>query len=62
MTLEQATFGLSLIVIAMQGISLYTQAKLKVWALERFVSKTDFLDTLNMWSRADRADKERGHA
>ena len=61
MTLEQATFGVSIVVLVMQGMSMYTVAKIKVWAMERFVSKSDFLETLHFWSKTDRP-KEGSHA
>lgn len=62
MTWEQMTFGVSILVLAMQGVSMYTTARLKVWALERFVSKTDFLETLNLWSRTEDRPKAKSHA
>lgn len=42
MSWEAATFGMTALVLVMQGISLYTQAKIKLWALEKFVTKDDF--------------------
>lgn len=53
MTWEAATFGISIIVLAMQGAQLYTSAKLKLWALEKFVTKSDFLDSIQLWGGCD---------
>ena len=51
MTWEQATFYLSAVVLVMQAVNLYTTAKVKLWAVEKFVTKGDFLSTLDMWSK-----------
>jgi hypothetical protein len=61
MTIEQATFAISIIVLVMQGVSLYTSARIKVWVLERFVSKADFLETLTLWSNQDQKQNSRSN-
>lgn len=49
MNWEIAGTGLSAIVIILQAVSLYTQSQIKVWSLQTFISKKDFLDTLALW-------------
>jgi hypothetical protein len=50
---EKASFFLGLIVLVLQAWNLYISTSLKLWALEKFVTKTDFLDTLQMWHKSD---------
>jgi len=53
MNWEAATFALTAIVLVLQGIAVYTTSQIKVWSLEKFVSKKDFLETLHLWSRKE---------
>lgn len=62
MTVEQATLAITVIILAMQGVNMYTTARLKLWALEKFVSKSDFLDNLHLWSRDNERDFESNRA
>ena len=55
MNWEAATFAVTVAVLALQAWNMYITASLKLWATERFVSKTDFLDTLHLWNK----DKDR---
>lgn len=62
MNWEAATFGLSVVVVVLQFTSLYTLTRIKLWSLEKFltkedadktyVSKTSFLDTLHIWNKS----------
>lgn len=47
---EKASFGVTIAVLALQAWNLYISASIKLWASERFVTKTDFLNTLSLWS------------
>lgn len=49
MTWEASTFVLTVMVLALQAWNLYVSASIKLWAEQRFVSKQDFLETLNLW-------------
>lgn len=48
---EGASFALTALVVVLQAINLYTTATLKVWALQKFITKADFLDTLQLWGK-----------
>jgi hypothetical protein len=60
MTWEQVAAGMAIISIVLQGINLYITACVKLWAVQTFVSKSDFLNTLEMWSRADSKEGKHG--
>jgi hypothetical protein len=59
---EKASFFLGLLVLALQAWNLYISNSLKLWAIEKFVSKTDFLNTLEMWSDTDRRPVHERHS
>lgn len=50
MTIEFASLGLTALVLVMQGVNMYTTASLKAWSLKEFVSKSDFMDLLELWN------------
>jgi hypothetical protein len=62
MNYEQAAFFVSIAVLAMQAWNLYMSATLKLWAYKTFVSKSDFLDTIEMWSKFGIIPKKEGAA
>ncbi len=49
MNWEAATFALSVIVVVLQFTNIYISTRIKLWTVQNFVSKTDFLETLHMW-------------
>lgn len=58
MTVEQIAAVAGMGVVLLQGVSLWFTLRIKLdisnvklWAEQRFVSKTDFLDTLHLWGR-----------
>jgi hypothetical protein len=55
---EKASFFMGLVVLALQAWNLYISSQLKLWVHQTFVTKTDFLDTLHMWSSSN---ERKGH-
>ena len=54
MDYDQLTFFVGLAILAMQGFNVYLSNSIKLWAVQKFVAKTDFLETLQLWSRAEK--------
>lgn len=54
---EKASFFLGVLVLAMQAWNLYISSSLKLWAMERFITKTDFLETVHLWTKGERGNQ-----
>lgn len=54
MNWEKASFFLGIFILALQAWNLYISNNLKLWAMEKFVTKADFLETVHLWTKADR--------
>lgn len=54
MEYDKLAFFVSLGVLALQGVNLYISTSIKLWAVEKFVTKKDFLDTIHMWAKETR--------
>lgn len=57
--LEVWSLGLTAVVLALQVWNVYITNRIKLWAMERFVTKSDFLETLHFWSNGN--GKSKGH-